>query len=172
MAQSAAIFSPHSQTNKCIHTLWATGTVEVITNPPMPCLHTPTSVDTRLYSFFKTSYSLTPKLWNERTSCWKYNHVRFPDKHSHQHTHLHTHKLAISVSPLPLTLSLWPWESAASGCCWDFCVGGWRADEKKNAWLSITQISSLYPSIRPADKWDKSFPLYWQMAVKFSWVHL
>lgn len=31
--------------------------------------------------------------------------------------------------------------------------GGWR-----KAWPGITQLSSLYPSVRVADEWEKSFP--------------
>lgn len=81
------------------------------------------------------------------------------------HTRTNTHSLALSSSPLPLTLSLWPWASAASGCCWDFCVGGWRADGERLGQGSHNFHPSIHPFILLMNEKKKFFPLCWQMAV-------
>lgn len=85
-------------------------------------------------------------------------------------SHFPVHTQTLSGSPLPLTLSLWPWAGFASGCCWDFCAGGWRADGE-----SLGQGShNFHPSIHPF-VWlmneRKVSPLLWQMAVEFWGTH-
>lgn len=76
-----------------------------------------------------------------------------------------THRLSSTSDFVPVTLG---------ECCQWLLLrflrggleGGW-----KNAWPGITQLSSPYPSIRPADEWEKSFSLCWQMAAEFAGTH-
>lgn len=88
----------------------------------------------------------------------------------YEHTHKHTlpGSLSLSSTPdfVPVTLG---------ECCQWLLLrflrrgleGGWR-----KAWPGITQLPSLYPSVRPADEWKKSFPTFcWQMAVEFLGTH-
>lgn len=62
-------------------------------------------------------------------------------KHTNQ-----THTL--SLYHPPLTLSRWPWAIVASGCCWDFCVGGWRADGERLGLGSHNFHPSIHPLVR------------------------
>lgn len=109
------------------------GVVEVITCPLVLCtlhVHALRLVKTPTFIPYLESYPLIQTYFHEHTfNC----------------AHTHTHSQALSSSTLPLTLSLWPWAGIASGCCWDFCAGGWRADGE-----SLGQGShNFHPSIHP-----------------------
>lgn len=141
MAQSAAIFFPHSRTNKCTHTLSSTGVVEVITCPPVLCTNTNT------HTFITYLKPLIPKL-----RCAGIN-AHSLHKHTHALSQTKTHKLDPHLVSLSSTPDFVP-VTLGDRCQWLLLrflrrglEGGWR-----KAWPGITQLSSLHPSVSAPDE--------------------
>lgn len=140
MAQSAAIFIPHTRTNTRTHTLGATGAVEVITCPPALCTHGNTGGRSHLYVLSLTPYYSTQMSWNPHRL---HEHYLPPNVHTNK-----AHRLSSTSDFVPVTLG---------ECCqWlllRFLRGGLEGGWKKKKHLARDHITFIPLSIHSSGWW-------------------